>query len=151
MCIFINVFTHFHYPFIPCNIVAGTECSTGDPKSQNVLTKGCKNCVNRLRESMRCKFADERSRRSISFCLLTLLKKEQRTTLQIKQLAGNKKYNSFQNHMKYFKHYNFGKLCYVLSWASQYIYYCIFCSLYADKNVLIFFSPYMFHRTASVE
>ena len=67
--------------------------------------------------------------------LLTLLKKEQRTTLQIKQLAGNKKYNSFQNHMKYFKHYNFGKLCYVLSWASQYIYYCILQPIRRQKRI----------------
>ena len=29
------------------------------------------------------------------------IEKEQRTTLQIKQLAENKKYNSFQNHMKF--------------------------------------------------
>ncbi|KAL2720489.1 hypothetical protein V1478_010065 [Vespula squamosa] len=29
------------------------------------------------------------------------IEKEQRTTLQIKQLAGNKRYNIFQNHMKY--------------------------------------------------
>lgn len=33
-------------------------------------------------------------------CFAYFIEKEQRTTLQIKQLAGNKKYNTFQNHMK---------------------------------------------------
>lgn len=76
--------------------------------------------------------------------LLTLLKKEQRTTLQIKQLAGNKKYNSFQNHMKYFKHYNF-MLC---AFVSITIYLLLHFAAYTQTRTYV---SYMFQRTALVE
>lgn len=76
--------------------------------------------------------------------LLTLLKKEQRTTLQIKQLAGNKKYNSFQNHMKYFKYYNF-MLC---AFVSITIYLLLHFAAYTQTKTYV---SYMFQRTALVE
>lgn len=41
------------------------------------------------------------NKKNIQYSVDYFIEKEQRTTLQIKQLAGNKKYNSFQNHMKY--------------------------------------------------
>lgn len=65
------------------------------------------------------------------------IEKEQRTTLQIKQLAGNKKYITVspKSH-EIFKHYNFGKMCYVL--CEHHNILLLHCSLCADKNVYLY-------------
>lgn len=64
MCIFINVFTHFHYPFIPCNIVAGTDVPPVIQNRETLLQKAVKivliDCGNRCGVNSQTKGVDDR-------------------------------------------------------------------------------------------